>query len=284
MGNYGSLKYQISQRINELKSFGQSKHEAKKNEKKRCEKNGEKWNPARVDGIYSYGTADRYRSIGMRFTRWVKEEYPAISRLDQITIEVMGEYLTMHIEQGKSPWTINQYRSGLAKIFGLTGPEISANLPLRHLEDRVKGKGPDGKHFKDINHLDLQTFCMATGLRAHEVCALNTENIFTNPRNGSLLVRVKRGKGGKPRVVHVLKRDVDFVAELRDRAVANGQEKVFVNVPRDAPIHKWRHHYANARYSELLEEGLTPEEAKLGISRDLGHNRIDVVRSYVNSM
>jgi hypothetical protein len=36
MSKHGSLKYQLNQRLNELKRFGQSKHQAKQEEKERC--------------------------------------------------------------------------------------------------------------------------------------------------------------------------------------------------------------------------------------------------------
>lgn len=283
MGKYGSLIFQVAQRIEDLKMIGKSKHAAKRLEKQRCAQCGEKWNPSRVPGIYSYRTADAYRAEGMQFVKWERKNHPDFKILGQIPLEHLREYLEEGIIQGKSAWTIACQRSALAKIFGVTGPEIKEDIPPRCLKDRIKGKLCDLRHFNPENHLILRRFSKACGLRDHEIRALTPDKIFTNRHNQEVLVRVDKGKGGKRRIAHVMENEKNFVLELAKAASEAGFEKVFQNVPKDAPVHTWRHDYATARYEELREEGMEPKNARLGVSRDLGHNRLDVTRSYIDT-
>lgn len=46
-------------------------------------------------------------------------------------------------------------------------------------------------------------------------------------------------------------------------------------------LHRLRSNYAQDKYLELREKGKTDREARLEVSHNLGHNRIDVVGGYI---
>ena len=46
-------------------------------------------------------------------------------------------------------------------------------------------------------------------------------------------------------------------------------------------LHRLRSNYAQDKYLELREKGKTDREARLEVSLNLGHNRIDVVGGYI---
>jgi len=46
-------------------------------------------------------------------------------------------------------------------------------------------------------------------------------------------------------------------------------------------LHRLRSNYAQDKYTRLRAKGLTDREARLKVSHDLGHNRIDVVKGFI---
>ena len=48
-------------------------------------------------------------------------------------------------------------------------------------------------------------------------------------------------------------------------------------------IHRLRSNYAQEKYRKLREKGKQDREARQEVSRNLGHNRIDVIGSYMDS-
>ena len=46
-------------------------------------------------------------------------------------------------------------------------------------------------------------------------------------------------------------------------------------------LHRLRSNYAQEKYRKLLEQGKTNQQARREVSQHLGHNRIDVVGSYI---
>jgi integrase len=249
MAKHGSLKYQLNQRLNELKRCGQSKHQAKQQEKERCREEGRSWNPARTEGIFSYRTCDAYRESTQRFLIWEKEHYPEQKILRGIPREHMGEYLQERIDRGLSAWTLKADAAALAKIFDCSSRDFEVKLPERRIENRVKNRRVI-KDFSEKNNRDLVTLSKGSGLRRHEIKALKPENIFE--KDGRVCVKVERGKGGKPRVAPVLREYEQDIREIKERT--QRQEKVIENIPKQAPIHAYRGEYAKNLYQEIKQE------------------------------
>ncbi len=291
MAKHGSLKYQLNQRLNELKRFGQSKHQAKQQEKERCREEGRSWNPARTEGIFSHRTCDAYRESTQRFLVWEKEHHPEQKILREIPREHMGKYLQERIDRGLSAWTLKADAAALAKIFDCSSRDFDVKLPERRIENRVKNRGVI-KDFSEKNNRDLVTLSKGSGLRRHEIKALKPENIFE--KDGRVCVKVERGKGGKPRVAPVLRGYEQAIRDLRERTL--DQEKVIENIPKQAPIHAYRGEYAKNLYQGIKQErGLEKNRERdiihtrdgrrydrditRQVSRALGHNRVEVVVS-----
>jgi integrase len=120
------------------------------------------------------------------------------------------------------------------------------------------------------------------GLRRNEVATLRGSNVDTE----NLKLNIK-GKGGRKRVV-------DLPAHLAEQLNASKQflftpseswKSAFYQAVRNAArelgikasgLQRLRSNYAQEKYRKLRAEGKTKRQAKQQVSRDLGHNRIDV--------
>lgn len=296
MAREGSIIYQVLKRLKELQRFGESKHLAKKEEKLKCLEQGRPWNPARVEGIYSFKTYEVYKEHCLDFANWVRKE-KGVKNLEQAR-QYVREYLEKQIAEGKSAWTLRLKAAACAKLFGCTTSDFGVELPKRSREDihRSRLEREHDRHFSEHRNRDIVEFCRATGLRRKELVRVTWKDVYRNDE-GRVVVYVGQGKGGRPREVPVVKGMEEAVWEAREKARLSGQEKLFLHVPNRADIHSYRREYAMARYRELEEEGkvATGELYRrrdgqkfdrgilLAVSRDLGHNRVDVVaRHYLD--
>jgi len=298
-----SIIHQVLSRIDELKRFGQSKHEAKQAEKERCRAAGEKWNPARVPGIFSHKTCDVYKEHCLNFARWARETY-GCRTLEQAR-EHVGEWLMRPRERDGGPrsaWTVRVEAAALAKLYRCRSTDFGVELPRRSREDihRSRVAREHDRHFSEAKNRDAVDFCRATGLRRKELIEARWRDVYRG-EDGRLYVHVERGKGGRSREVPVLERYRERVWELRERARAEGRDRLFERVPNRADIHGYRREYASERYRELERERRREEpererevyrrrdgrefdrEILRQVSRDLGHNREDVIaRHYLD--
>ena len=128
-----SIIKQTLMRLDELKRFGQSKHLAKQEERERSIERGEKYNPARVDGIYSYKTYAVYKEHSLKFVTWAREKHG--SRTLEQAREHVREYLQEHIRDGRSAWTVRVEAAALAKLYGCSSNSFGVELPSRRRED-----------------------------------------------------------------------------------------------------------------------------------------------------
>jgi integrase len=268
--------------LDELKRFGQSKHQAKLEERERCKERGEKYNPARVEGIYSYKTYQVYKEHCLRFATWAREAH-GVKTLEKAR-EYVKEYLERHVGEGRSAWTVRVER----------------------------GEREHDRKFSEERNRDLIEFCRGTGLRRKELAALQPRDIIE--RGGVLYIHVRRGKGGRERVARVVEEYREHVLKLKERAEEEGRERIFERIPVRADIHAYRREYAANRYKEIERDTEQYERARerweiwkrergyegpdtyrrrdgrefdrailLEVSRDMGHNRVDVIaRHYLD--
>jgi hypothetical protein len=125
------------------------------------------------------------------------------------------------------------------------------------------------------------------GLRLHEIAGLKGQDVDIE----NLKLHIK-GKGGRQREVDI---PADLAAQLNRsqqylftpsvswkqafyQAVRKTAHKLGITV---SGIHRLRANFAQYRYEELREEGLSDREARQAVSKNLGHNRVSVTRSYV---
>lgn len=303
MGKKGSLKYQIIMDLDKLQMYGKSKHQAKMEEKARCEKEGIPWNPSRVQGIYSIKTYDKYKDICIKFGEWAKREH-GIKDLESLKNKKLAkEYLEYRQQAGDSPYSLRLYGSAMAKLLGCGSNEYGFKYPVRSREviTRSRLERFHDKEFSYEKNKDLLEFGKATGLRRTELSLLKPEQIQRD-KTGRVIIEIDKekygpqSKGAKNRITHVLLDKQEHVWAMREKAITEGRDRVFENVPNRLDEHALRREYAQERYREVIQErqerGIEihsnyhtrdgsgrhfDKDALREVSNDLGHNRTEVV-------
>jgi integrase len=266
-------------------AIGESRRAAKMNIRR--SKNSSQWSVS-TGKIHSYTTRNVYQQQVLTFINWVRTTY-GINRLEELDAradECASTYLTQQRDLGRSPYTLATQRSALRLFFSRPDLAQSVELPTRRRELITRSRQPV-KQDADIqlaNWPDLVLFLQATGLRRSEARALFPGEIYEN-QSGQLVVYVRKGKGGKAREVHVLPRLEEHVRHLKAQRV--GHKHVFDHVPT-FDVHSFRRGYVQELYRVVSGRDLPPqagrlkkreydEAAALYVSRQLGHERIDVL-------
>jgi site-specific recombinase XerC len=245
-----------------------------------------RWNPARVEGIYSISTMKTYRKESSYFANWVKQKYPATKWL-QDARQFVPEYLQSRIEKGDSAWTLQMVRSALRKLYQEPGLAGEIKLPIRRKNEIKRSRGPKvmDKKFSVERNRNLVDFCRATGLGRRELRELRVDHVYR--ADDRLMVFVDQGKGGRPRSVPVLRTLESRVLEIIEGKKPD--QLVIECIPIRADIHGYRREYANALYEEWAgtkyDSDDKNEEVMLAVSAALGHNRLDVIsRNYLDQV
>lgn len=265
-----SLDQQVTQALERMQAFGQSKHKEKREGDIR-------------DKIFSVSTYRAYKKHCLYFVRWVKEQYPEVTNLRQARRH-MDEWLTWR-DGTMSAYTAQLEAKALAKLYqiGQDDPDYH-KPPVRHRADIKRSRGPAvrDKNFNPDLHRDLIDFCTATGLRRAGMgrirgCDLWTrEDIETRlvellsvseaertPEQQSM-IRVCQDtqifthneqyfvyvveKGGRPRLSPIIGPHVEDVVERFRQTKPT--DKVWPVVNSNADIHSYRAVYANSLYRE----------------------------------
>ena len=221
------------------------------------------------------------------------------------------DYIQTLISEGKSPYTIASICSALRKLekgikrkFHCSVHIVPADLkiPRRSLKLR-RGRGAYTdtqvqtilKNARTINKiaadaLEIQCFF---GLRISEVLNLRVTDIHFMRQ----VLVVWRGKGGRMREVKmespesaeklkmlcVNKTEMDLLftdLDINKMEVIMKKACILAGVEHHK-THNLRHSYGVKLYVKRLEDGKTDTEARLELSSNFGHNRLDVTYSYV---
>ncbi|MBU7006194.1 tyrosine-type recombinase/integrase [Phosphitispora fastidiosa] len=289
---------QVELCLKSLESYGQSKHEAK------IEHNGEY-----LDGIYSHKTMKTYMNLCCTFSKWAKAEH-GVKKLINLKPEITEKYFEKLKAEGKSPWTLQTVRSALRKLetgvkvrFQRTIEIVPKNLtlPIRERKAR-KNRGAYSREDADriIGAVRKENYPRGlmlevqdtVGLRIQEVTKIRVHDI--DFKKGVLTVK---GKGGRVRQLPVPQNILKKFREVIERENLTANRKIFTEKIREVErqvkricqrlgipekgTHGFRHHYAISEYLRLRMSGLTDRQARLAVSRLLGHNRLDVTYSYI---
>ncbi len=275
MSKHKSLKYQIRSRLNSLTRYGQSKHEAKKKEKRK------------PHGIFSLQTFKNYDRQLQLFATWAKERHNA-RELPEL-MKYADEYMEYRKSQGLSPYTLKLDKAAIQKCFEPERFKVTAELPSRLRKGITKNR-TEIKGFNMEKHSDLVIFGENTGLRRSEVKDLRYKDIDFK----TMEITVRKGKGGKRRVVTEII-DKDALRSILSPEGHDPEEHVFKSVPCRYPEHRFRRKYAQTLYERLArpistlsqqdkyfcradKKGTTYDrEAMKVVSKQLGHNRVDVI-------
>lgn len=278
MAKRGSLVYQISQELQSQLRIGEKKREAKAAERTNY-----------PQGIFSYRTLEVYTEQCCRFARWAKEEH-GCRTLDDLR-QCVPEYIQREIDRGLSAWTVRTEVAAISKLYQVPTTSWGVELPSRMREDITRSRGAAARdaHFSETQNADLVAFLRGTGLRRSEAESVRPCDIHTGPQGVS--VAVHRGKGGKDRAVTVTEAARGLVAGL----AGPGITPIWGKIESSCDVHGYRREYAAARYAEIARDiNALPEKEKYicrgsrkgdvydraalaDVSRDLGHNRLEVV-------
>jgi integrase len=262
-----SLFHLLLLSLKEQCRFGQSKHAAKKEVG---------WKPGDpVPGIHGTGTKINYCKVAHQFSRWcaargVRGDWDAAKSL-------VDDYIKDCEAKGLAPDTLKKYRSALRKAFRdrELGP---SDLPPRRKDQITRSRLPRemDEHVDRERWKDVVDFALATGLRRRELADVRAGDVYRDGA-GRLMVHVRRGKGGQPREVHVLRELQDRVLEITSGRDA--EEVLFPRIPERLDIHSFRREYSARRLQELREAnpGRLERELRLQLAEDLGHHRTNVV-------
>jgi len=273
--NKKSLKQQMDQALMAMYAPGRSKHADKATGNTR-------------DHIYSMSTLDAYKKHCAAFLDFVRERDPSVRQLADAG-RYADEWIQSRIDAGDSAFTIKLRRAALVKLY--QNPQVvTIDLPERSIGDITRSRNAvtEDRHFSEANNADLVMFCRATGLRRHELAQVTGEDLRI--LDGVPYVYVRQGKGGKSRLVPVIRNHEAVTAMM----LAAGSSLVFDNISGHADIHGYRREYAQAVYDANARplEDLHHEEiyycrgVKKGthydrqalsiVSKALGHNRLSV--------
>ncbi len=292
MGHQKSIIRQAIERLDSFRGIGESRRDAKRAMR---EASGERLWTISTGKIHSHTTRRVYQQQVLAFINWAREVH-GVSRLECLDAradELATAYLQLHMDEGKSAYTLQTERSALRLFFQAKTLAQTLALPRRSRTTitRSRGVAAHDRHLQAANWQPLIRLLSATGLRRNEVRLLLVGDIVaceTDPDYAEqITVRVRNGKGGKSRTVPVLaghEQDVLCLAQGRQ-----ADEFVFSIIPKHLDVHSYRRAYAQSLYLALapgrslppstdrLKRGDYDAEAVLKVSQALGHRRREVV-------
>jgi integrase len=285
-----SIVKEVIDRLDEKMAIGQSPRKAKQ----AARASGERVWAYSTERIHSFKTRSIYQGHIVRFARWARATHQVknLAELDTRTHELASVYLQHHVDEGKSPYTLQAERAALRLFFEDRTLAQDVTLPRRARANITRSRGPvaHDHHIQLANWQSLIRFLEATGLRRNEVRLLRVGDIVacdTDPDYaGQTTVKVRNGKGGKSRTVPVLTgHEHDVLSQKEGR---QDDARIFASIPGHLDVHSYRRGYAQALYLALAPGRSLPpmgrlkrsdydEEAVLQVSRALGHNRTSIV-------
>jgi len=282
-----SIVKEVIDRLDEKMAIGQSRREAKQ----AARASGKPVWAFSTERIHSFKTRSIYQGHLVRFVRWARatRQIKSLAELDACADELASAYLEQHLDEGKSPYTLQAERAALRLLFSDRTLAQGVVLPRRARENITRSRGPveHDSHIQVAHWQPLIHFLEATGLRRNEVQLLCVGDIVlcdTDPDYaGQTTVKVKNGKGGKSRTVPVLVgHEHDVCCQKVGRS---DDERVFSSIPRHLDVHAYRRAYAQSLYLALAPGQPLPSstgrlkrsdydaEAVLQVSHALGHGR-----------
>lgn len=287
---------------------------------------------AHHDRIYSSNSLKTHLTQMKDFAKWAKEQPEKIRFISDITPELAGKYLHQRQEEGNSPHTISARLLAINHI-GVTTQTFER--PLKKADFGLAVRSSDtitnNRTERNIDDLtarqrEIVQFGQAFGLRSSELVpnahvqryAVTNRSIYEHDNKIYLSTF---GKGGRYRVVEVLKEKEDYIRaeygqyiqsvnilptksdfrEIREKATP-----LFDSMSRDVNVHVLcRQYYVNHKLDEIEKENREyhvriQNQTKSGIetystngrtmrrdhaqfiSDQLGHARIYELKSYVN--
>lgn len=236
-----SINRVIKNNLKNKISYGQSKHEAKKDL-------GFGQSSYR---IYSFSTYETYEKECVKFGEWIKSEkgINSIKSLEDIK-PYTQEYLQSRLDSGCSVWTVKMEKSALGMLYG---EPIQMEMPKRDIKDIDRSRHDRNSHYsRDGQYKDVYTIALATGGRRADIEKLTPYDF--KYQDGKLYVNFEQSKGGRDRFTYVRQEYVKDVLEIVQKAKIEGRNKVLEDIPSNMDIHALRREYAYNLYRDIQKD------------------------------
>lgn len=308
MSKQKNLFYQFQTALKECDHTGESKRDVKLNDGLGGEQ------------IYSYSEFKNLTQTAHEFSQFVKENYPYIKMVRDITPEHAVAFLNSKLHTCR-PTTIKQYASRLEKLSICVNYRFACNTSYHTV---VNTKGKIGKvrsiaTVKEDYDKMIRTFktdCVSkraimlarhTGLRVDALSRIKAG--WFNPQDRTLTVY--HDKGGKTYTKHLndqayellkqytkYKKDNQYIfpnrshkghiqADSINKTLKEHYIKAGITDYKDhkTGIHAIRKLYAQELLEECLQKGMSQQKAENYVSHELGHgnNRRDVIQTYTKA-
>ena len=264
---------------------------------------------AQLPAILGLRTKAAYLQTGVTFFERAKK-LTGKKKLGELLTEEIILYTLDTFYRDLAPATLRTVLAMLGKVFMgcRKAGWLKGRSPItQELRDHVNAYRDDGKirtprfgyQLEDapriIAHLEEtgSSFALAAeimlscGLRLSEIAGLQGKNIDLE----NLVMHIK-GKGGRHRTISIppdLASKLDVSRQYLftpSRTWKSGLYRAVRKATRELGItvsglHRLRANYAQNEYNVLREKGLSEKEARLDVSKKLGHNRVSVTKSYI---
>lgn len=237
-------------------AYGQSKHAANRD-------------GSAADKIFSKDSYQAYLKVGGRYATYVQTVAPECKSLAKaFEAGYPMQYIDSMIDRQLSPYTIAQARSALAKLYGVDGEQIHPRIPVRRSKDITRSRRPIQRDLQlQEQYPDLYQAVRTSGLRAYKELAKITPRDIHISADGKVTIEVKRGKGGRPRVVTCLPGSDQLWRRLKEETPEN--QLLFPDIPHNSSLHQCRAEYCTQLYNQLAKpiDGLRGERIHVTDSR-----------------
>lgn len=258
----------------------------------------DKMNASTQDKIYSKNTFETYKRQSRYFADWLEKNYPDVKTIEQAR-EYVDKYLLYLIEVGKKPCSIATTKAALVKVYQ-TDASAFVETPARTRASITRSRldVAQDSHISEKTEARLSRFTSATGLRRAEMLKITSDDLFFE--NGKAYLNVTRGtKGGKSRIVEIVGLSDGDTKDIVEW-IQGQKGRLFPHITKHYDNHHYRSVYARRVYDRYArrEKDIPQSERyvmrkdragevfdKLAMavtSKNLGHNRIDVIaQSYL---
>lgn len=250
------------------------------------------------DKIYSEQTYKTYKKQFGYFMDWLSKEHP-----EAVTIKdahkYANEFLQYRMDKGEAPSTLATIKAAMAKVFGVSSAML-LKTPPRERAGYKRSRFPvaSDKHISEATERRLARFTSATGLRRSEMTKITSDDLFF--KDGKAFLNVTKGtKGGKARTVEIMGASEEETKDII-KFIQSKKGRLFPKLHSNYDNHRYRGTYAMRLYMHYARNEkdipradryimrkdrageVYDKRAMQVVTRNLGHNRIDVIaQSYL---
>lgn len=294
--------------------LGSSKGAAKESAREELQNAGERANSSAVasaTGIYSVGTAQQYASTWTQVLEYAKENFD-MKNIENLTGEHVSAYLDYKNELGldrqsleREAAAIGKLQAALERWNGRTDYDLKAGVEnVREAIREAPERALDNRAYTDpqeiIKNLPANEVGLAgkiiyeSGVRISEatnIYASQVKSLTTDPHTGKEVGQFEYvGKGGKIGTASI---SAETFKELKTAIASHGKFEVKQSELRTAlqtsagkqydgrGAHGLRWNYAQERFAELQQHGISRDVAKAIVSQELNHERSEITEHYL---